>query len=160
MYTSPHLLRAPILNTSSIQLPRSRPWLYAVFPTHATFGLLTILVLSVLSGTAFAAPQAGSPAVAARIVTAVDETKMITLAHSTHRLAVPQYDQGAVEDSMPMEHMLLQLRRSPEQEAALERTIDELQDPHSGTYHQWLTADEWVRNSGLHSRISKLFPNG
>ena len=57
-------------------------------------GLLTILVLNVLSGTAFAAPQAGSPAVAPRIVTAVDETKMVTLAHSTHRLAVPQYDQG------------------------------------------------------------------
>ncbi len=113
------------------------------FPQHAPlFGLLTILVLSVLSGTAFAAPQAGSPAVAPRIVTAVDETKMVTLAHSTHRLAVPQYDQGAVEDSMPMEHMLLQLRRSPEQEAALKQTIDELQDPHSGKYHQWLTADE------------------
>jgi subtilase family serine protease len=105
-------------------------------------GLLTILVLNVLSGTAFGAPQAGSPAVAPRIVTAVDETKMVTLAGSTHRLAVPQYDQGAVEDSMPMEHMLLQLRRSPEQEAALKQTIDELQDPHSGKYHQWLTADE------------------
>ncbi len=105
-------------------------------------GLLTILVLNVLSGTAFAAPQAGSPAVAPRIVTAVDETKMVTLAHSTHRLAVPQYDQGAVEDSMPMEHMLFQLRRSPEQEAALKQTIDELQDPHSGKYHQWLTAEE------------------
>ncbi len=59
-------------------------------------GLLTILVLNVLSGTAFAAPQAGSTAVAPRIVTAVDETKLVTLAGSTHRLAVPQYDQGAV----------------------------------------------------------------
>jgi subtilase family serine protease len=113
------------------------------FPQHAPhFWLLTILVLSGLSSTAFAAPQAGSPAVAPRIVTAVDETKMVTLAGSTHRLAVPQYDQGAVEDSMPMEHMLLQLRRTPEQEAALKQTIDELQDPHSGKYHQWLTADE------------------
>jgi subtilase family serine protease len=106
------------------------------------FGLLTILVLSVLSGTAFAAPQAGSPAIAPRIVTTVDETKMVTLPHSTHRLAIPQSDQGAADDSMPMEHMLLQLRRSPEQEAALKQTIDELQDPHSGKYHQWLTADE------------------
>jgi subtilase family serine protease len=105
-------------------------------------GLLTILVPSVLSGTASAAPQAGSSVVAPRIVTAVDDTKMATLAHSTHRLAIPQYDQGAVDDSMPMQHMLLQLRRSPEQEAALKQTIDELQDPHSGKYHQWLTADE------------------
>jgi subtilase family serine protease len=105
-------------------------------------GLLTILALNVLSGTAFAAPQAGSTAVAPRIVTAVDETKMVTLAGSTHRLAVPQYDQGAVEDSMPMKHMFLQLRRSAEQETALQHTIDELQNPHSSKYHQWLTAEE------------------
>jgi subtilase family serine protease len=105
-------------------------------------GLLTILVLNVLSGTAFAAPQAGSTAVAPRIVTAVDETKLVTLAGSTHRLAVPQYDQGAVEDSLPMEHMFLQLRRSAEQETALQHTIDELQNPHSSKYHQWLTAEE------------------
>jgi subtilase family serine protease len=112
-------------------------------PQHRPhFGLLTILVLSGFSGTAFAANQAGSPAIAPRIVAAVDETKMVTVAHSTHRLAVPQYDQGAVEDSLPMQHMLLQLRRSPEQEAALKQTIDELQNPHSGTYHQWLTAEE------------------
>ena len=112
-------------------------------PPHTPlFGLLTILVLSGFSGTAFAANQAGSSAVAPRIIAAVDETKMVTLTGSTHRLARPQYDQGAVEDSMPMEHMLLQLRRSPEQEAALKHTIDELQDPHSGKYHQWLTADE------------------
>ncbi len=112
-------------------------------PPHTPlFGLLTMLVLSGFSGTAFAANQAGSSAVAPRIVAAVDETKMVTLTGSVHRLALPQYDQGAVEDSMPMEHMLLQLRRSPEQEAALKHTIDELQNPHSGKYHQWLTADE------------------
>src|SRR3984893_13943991 len=105
-------------------------------------GLLTILVLNVLSGTAFAAPQAGPTTVSPRIVTAVDETKMVTLAGSTHRLAVPQYDQGAVEDSMPMKHMFLQLRRSAEQETALQHTIDELQNPHSSKYHQWLTAEE------------------
>src|ERR1700749_4691289 len=113
------------------------------FPQHRPhFGLLTILVLSSFSGSAFAANQAGTPAIAPRMVAAVDETKMVTVAHSTHRLAVPQYDQGAVEDSLPMQHMLLQLRRSPEQEAALKQTIDELQDPHSATYHQWLTAEE------------------
>jgi hypothetical protein len=113
------------------------------FLKHAPLlGLLTILPLSGFSGAAFAANQAGSSTVAPRIVAAVDETKMVTLTGSTHRLALPQYDQGAVEDSMPMAHMLLQLRRSPEQEAALKNTIDELQTPHSGKYHQWLTAEE------------------
>jgi subtilase family serine protease len=113
------------------------------FLKHAPLlGLLTILTLSGFSGIALAAIQAGSPTAASRIVDAVDETKLVTLAGSTHRLAVSKYDQGAVDDSLPMEHMLLQLRRSPEQETALKQTIDELQDPHSGKYHQWLTADE------------------
>ena len=116
---SPHLLRASFhvacrFNPTSKGVAHG----FTPLPQHAPlFGLLTILVLSGFSGTAFAANQAGSPAVAPRIVAAVDETKMVTLTGSTHRLALPQYDQGAVEDSMPMEHMLLQLRRSPEQEA-------------------------------------------
>ena len=113
------------------------------FLKHAPLlGLLAILPLSGFSSLALAATQAGSPTVAPRIVDAVDETKMVTLTGSTHRLALPQYDRGAVEDSMPMEHMLLQLRRSAEQETALQHTIDELQNPHSSKYHQWLTAEE------------------
>ncbi len=105
-------------------------------------GLLTALTLSSFSGATPATAQAGALTATPRIVTAVDETKLVTLTGSTHRLALPQYDQGAVEDSMPMAHMLLQLRRSPEQDAALKHTIDELQNPSSGTYHQWLTAAE------------------
>ena len=111
-------------------------------------GLLTILALSGFSGSALAANQAGSSTATARIVDAVDETKLVTLAGQTHPLAAPKYDRGAVEDAMPMEHMFLQLRRSPEQEEALQRTIEELQDPQSGNYHHWLTAEEMGRSFG------------
>ena len=112
-------------------------------PQHVPLlGLLTILALSGFAGSAFAASRAGSPTADPRIVDAVDETKSVTLAGRTHPLAAPKYDQGAVSDSFRMEHMFLQLRRSPEQEDALEQTIKDLQDPHSGKYHQWLTAEE------------------
>ena len=104
--------------------------------------LLTILALGGFARFALAANQAGSPTAASRIVQAIDEAKLVQLVGQTHPLALPKYDLGAVPDSLPMEHMFLQLRRSPEQEATLERTIDELQDPHSTKYHQWLTADE------------------
>jgi subtilase family serine protease len=113
-----------------------------------SFGLLTILALSGFSGSALAANAAGSPTAAPRIVDAIDEANLIKLAGQTHPLAVPKYDQGAVEDSLPMEHMFLQLRRSPEQEQALERSIAERQDPHSASYHQWLTAEELGRTFG------------
>ncbi len=106
------------------------------------FGLLTILSLGVSTGSARAAIQAGSPTAAARIVDAIDEAKLVPLAGQIHPLAAAKNDQGAVSDSFPMEHLFLQLRRGPEEEEALERLIDELQDPASARYHQWLTADE------------------
>jgi subtilase family serine protease len=137
--------------------------------------LLTILALSIFSGSALAANQPGSPTIAPRIVDAVDETKLVTLAGHTHPLAAPKYDRGAVSDSFPMEHMFLQLRRSPEQEEMLERSITELQDPRSGSYHQWLKADEmgtkfgpaqqdietvvqWLSSHGL--KVNTVYKNG
>jgi pseudomonalisin len=112
------------------------------------FGLLTIVALSGLSGSALAAASAGSPTAAPHISDAIDETNLVRLAGQTHPLAAPQYDQGAVDDSFPMPHMFLQLRRGTEEEAALESSIDQRQDPHSASYHQWLTAEELGTNFG------------
>jgi subtilase family serine protease len=106
------------------------------------FGLLTVLALGGFTGFAVAADQADSAGAVSRIVQPVDEGKLVQLVGSTHPLAVPKYDQGAVADTFPMEHMFLQLRRSPQQEAALERVMRELQDPQFGNYHKWLTPDE------------------
>jgi len=60
----------------------------------------------------------------------------------------PLFDRGAVADALPMEHMLLSLRRPADREAALDRYIDELTDPGSPHYHQWLTAEQLGRQFG------------
>ncbi len=105
------------------------------FPQHAPLlGLLTILALSGFPGSALAANQAGSPTAAPRIVDTVDETKLVSLPGHTHPLAAPKYDQGPVSDSLPMEHMFLELRRSAEQETRWSALL-EIQDPHSSKYH-------------------------
>ncbi len=106
------------------------------------FCLLTMLTLGGITGSARAATGPGSPTAAARIVAPIEEGNLVRLAGQTHPFAVPKYDQGAVSDSLPLEHMFLQLRRSPEQERALEGVIDEIQDSSSSHYHQWLTAEE------------------
>jgi subtilase family serine protease len=139
------------------------------------FGLLTILSLGVSTGAARAAIQAGSPNAAARIVDAIDEAKRVPLAGQSPRFANANNDQGAVSDSFPMEHLLLQLRRGPAEEEALEREIDELQDQASGKYHQWLSAEELgtrfgpaqgdvdavVRWLGVHEfRVNSISKNG
>jgi subtilase family serine protease len=47
-----------------------------------------------------------------------------------------------------MEHMLLQLRRPPELESALKQFIDDLHNPDSSNYHQWMTAQDFGNKFG------------
>src|SRR5580658_819907 len=116
------------------------------FPQYAPLlGLLTILSVTGLPGSALAANQTGSPSAAAHIVDTINETQLVSLRGHTHPLAIAKFDQGPVSDSLPLEHMFLELRRSPEQEARLERALREIQDPHSARYHSWLTAEELGR---------------
>jgi subtilase family serine protease len=56
---------------------------------------------------------------------------------------------GAVSDDFRMDHMLLQLKRSPQQEQTVERFVNSLQDPKSPNFHKWLSAAEFGRNFGL-----------
>ena len=79
----------------------------------------------------------------------VDESKLVALAGNTRPEAKKQNDRGLVADDFPMEHMLLQLKRSPEQERDLLQFIDELQDSSSPNFHHWLTAKEFGKRFGL-----------
>jgi subtilase family serine protease len=96
----------------------------------------------------FAAAQSGASVPVSRIAQPVDESNLVQLVGHTHRLANAKYDRGAVPDSFRMDHMYLQLQRSPQHEQALENVVNQLQDPHSGSYHKWLTADQLGRNYG------------
>lgn len=116
-------------------------WIPSFSRTALAAGFLAVLALALSAGIAFPAEQS-------RIVDPIDETNLVRLVGSTHRLAQPQYDRGAVDDGLPMEHMYLQLQRSPEQEAALEGLMREQLDPHSSNYHAWLTAEELGKRFG------------
>jgi pro-kumamolisin-like protein len=64
-----------------------------------------------------------------------------------------------------MRRMLLVLKRSPEQEAALQKLLDDQQDKSSPTYHQWLTPEQFGQQFGpsdqdLHSVTSWLQSHG
>jgi len=90
----------------------------------------------------------GLPPGAARILKPIDETNLVRLEGDTHPLARPEYDRGPLADGLPMEHMLLQLKRSPQQEQALQKLIAELYNPLSPNYHKWLTSREFGRMFG------------
>src|SRR5258707_14458685 len=73
----------------------------------------------------------------------------VALTGNTHPEASLANDRGVVAKNFPMEHMLLQLKRSSEQEKALQQFIDELLTKGSPNFHHWLTAQEFGERFGL-----------
>jgi len=105
----------------------------------------------------------------------IDETALVTLPGNTRPEVIPANDRGAVEDGFYMDHMLLQLQRSAQQEDAVRGLIDELHDAASPKFHQWLTAEEfgrqyapaaedigqvraWLESHGL--TVNVIYPSG
>ncbi len=94
------------------------------------------------------ASAAQSVTVPARITEAIDETQMVTLKGNVHPLARPEFDQGAVSDSMPMNRMLLVLKRSMDQESALTQLLVDQHNTNSPNFHKWLTPEQFATQFG------------
>jgi subtilase family serine protease len=109
-------------------------------------GLIFTLTMVTLSPAIYAQPT-GRPS--PMISKAIDETKLVTLEGNTRPEATAANDRGVVSDSLALEHMFLQLKRSPEREAALATYIDELHDATSPNYHQWLTPEQFSESYGV-----------
>src|SRR5580704_13801023 len=105
----------------------------------------------------------------------IDAGRLHTLAGNTRGEANPQNDRGKVADTYALDHMLLQLQRSPEREQALRTFIDQQHDSASPNFHKWLTAEQfgqfygpapedieavsqWLRASGFSVNI--VYPSG
>ncbi|PYV96250.1 MAG: hypothetical protein DMG89_18325 [Acidobacteria bacterium] len=82
------------------------------------------------------------------IVEPLDERRVTALRGNTHPLARPEFDRGAAPANLPMQRILLVLKRSAEQEAALRKLLDDQQDKNSPQYHTWLTPEEFGRQFG------------
>jgi hypothetical protein len=82
------------------------------------------------------------------ITQAVDETQLSTLHGNTYPLARAEFDKGAAPPDLPMARMMLVLKRSAEQQAALSALMNEQQDKSSPNYHKWLTPVEFGKQFG------------
>jgi hypothetical protein len=78
-----------------------------------------------------------------RVSQTVNDEVRTPLEGGVHRLARAEFDVGRVDDNLSMEHIILMLRRSPEQELALITHIDEMHNPNSPRFHQWLSAEQF-----------------
>jgi len=78
----------------------------------------------------------------------IDEAQLTVLKGNTHPLARPQFDLGTAPATLPMNRMLLVLKRSPEQESALRKLLDDQQDKSSPSYHKWLAPEDYGKQFG------------
>lgn len=90
--------------------------------------------------------QRGVPQV--RIRQAVSDSQRRVLPGNTHPLALAQFEQGAAPEDLPMERMMLVMTRSAEQQANLDRLLDNLSDPASSLFHHWLTPEQFGEQFG------------
>jgi Pro-kumamolisin, activation domain/Bacterial Ig-like domain (group 3) len=82
------------------------------------------------------------------ITEALDESRLTVLKGNTHPLARREFDLGTAPASLPMERMLLVLKRSDAQETALRKLLDDQQDKNSPNYHRWLTPEQFGAQYG------------
>jgi hypothetical protein len=85
---------------------------------------------------------------AARISQPIDSNSLLRVSGSTHPLATAANDLGRAAADLPLERMLLVLKPSAEQQAAMAKLIDDLHNPDSARYHQWLMPEEFGAKFG------------
>ena len=109
---------------------------------------LTLSALVVCSSVTLISQNTGRRS-AALIHDKVDENKLVTLAGNTRSEANVENDLGPVADALSLDHMMLQLKRSPQQEQAAAQLVADLHNPKSPNFHKWLTASEFGKNFGV-----------
>lgn len=93
------------------------------------------------------------------ITSPIDESKLTVLKGNTYPLARPEYDHGPAPASLPMQRIMLLLKRSPQQEAALGALLDQQQEKGSPNYHKWLTPAEFGQQFGLSNQDIQTIEN-
>lgn len=123
----------------------ARPALVVVLFTFAVIFGITFLCLP-LAAQGHPQPVVATPR--PLITEALDESRLTLLKGNTHALARREFDLGTAPATLPMERMLLVLKRSPEQETALRKLLDDQQDKNSPNYHKWLTPEQFGAKFG------------
>ncbi|MGA6956195.1 MAG: protease pro-enzyme activation domain-containing protein, partial [Candidatus Acidiferrales bacterium] len=107
----------------------------------ALLAVISVLLISQRSSGQSSAPRS--------LITApIDESKLTVLRGNTYPLARAKYDQGPAPASLEMDRMLLVLKSSPQQVAALQTLLAEQADKSSPNYHKWLSPQQFGAQFG------------
>jgi len=79
----------------------------------------------------------------------LDESRRVAFPGSTHPLARHEFDAGIAPDNLPIENVVLLLKRTQQQEADLQKLLASQQAKGSPNFHQWLSPEEFGTRFGI-----------
>jgi len=106
--------------------------------------VVAVVVVTLALGWSLAAQAASAQGGASRVLitSPVDDSHLVTLVGNTRYEANARNDRGRVDDGLPLDHMLLQLKRAPEVESEFAAYIETLTDKSSPNFRHWMNAAE------------------
>jgi hypothetical protein len=110
-----------------------------------------VVALWMLSGVAWSQEN--------RLNGSIESRQSAILPGSVHPLVQAQYDQGPADPSRVLRPVTLVLKRSPAQQAALTKLLQDQQDPASNDYHRWLTPQQFGQRFGFSARDISAITN-
>src|SRR5690242_18208343 len=141
---------------------------------HLTPLSAALITVGILFAHASAVKAQAKRIVADRIG-AIDESSLIDLKGNRHPQAILANDRGEAAPDLPMERMLLVLKRDAPAESALQQLLADQQDKSSPRFHAWLSPTEFGEQFGLSNadlqklggwleshgfRVSRIAPSG
>jgi subtilase family serine protease len=106
----------------------------------------TLALGLVASTTAFAQTN---PNAHALITQHVSDNDLVTVSRGVRGAVKNSADLGRISDDRAFPHIALQLQRGPEQQKALDKFLEDVNNPKSAEFHQWLTAEEFGSRFGV-----------
>ncbi len=85
----------------------------------------------------------------ARIRSEISNAQTTTLKGSLHPMALTRNDAGRMPGDTRLSNISLYFSPSADQQAALDKLIQDQQNPASPQYHQWLTPDQYAARFGM-----------
>ncbi len=114
---------------------------------------LVLLVFALYVSVQSVAQTGATPTFAPKplITAAIDETRLVTLKGGTLPAVKAHPSEEVAPDDLKLDRMMLQLKRSSAQDAALKQQLNDQQNPRSPQYHRWLTPEEFGEQYGATS---------
>lgn len=107
-----------------------------------------LLAVLPLAGAGFTTVSSAAAQALPRISSPVEGSSLVSIPGEVHPWARAAFDRGPAPANLNG-HLLLVLKRSPQQQSALQSLLASQQDPKSPNYHKWLTPQEFGKRFGV-----------